>query len=368
MNRNVDNALSEAGADAADRVRVTDLSNQEAYRVRVEGSNEGSNLELTNTGASTEYLNMLATGLDGSLNSAEYKEEMGEDYIFRFHREGDAPASIMIPALAARSVEVNMKDPYTNNTMPTKLTLSQGETIVSKPCQDALLISMAIERFDSEVDGVITELHLKQEAQSIAEQLDAHVTRSLLKMLMLGTNKAKHSKINKVVVGAGPSSGKLADFVEDSIEAALAANRQFGVGIEDYIIGLGDIEYRAMQRVARKAGITGDKNERGCAVSAYLGTSVYAYPVKYELGDDARLPNVVVAPRRHVAVSFRERADGTVFDFIVSRNANKQSTTMEIVAVADVLAQGFTKMKKSDNTNVDVNLPLLTGFRFQQNA
>lgn len=367
MNYNTDNIISTKGQEAADRVRITDHSAEAPYRNRIEGENE--RLELTNTGASTEYLGMLAGNLEYMLNSAEAKEAMGEEYIFKFHREGDVPPAIMVPSLTSRSVTVKMKDPYTNNKMPTKLTLSQGETIVSKPCEDALLVSMALERFDSEVDGVITELHLKQEMQSIAEQLDIEVNRKLLKMLVQGPNKAKYSKINKVVVGNAPTSGQLADFVEDSIESALASMRQLGMGIEDFIIGMGDIEYRALQRVARKAGITGDRDERGCAVSAYLGTSVYAYPVKYDEADlTKRLPNVVVAPRRHVAISFRERADGQVFDFIVSRNANKQSTTMEIVAVADVLAQGFTKMKKEDGKQIDVVLPLLTCYQFTAQA
>ena len=141
--------------EAANRVTIIDRDNEARYRVRVTGQNEGSNLYVTNSGASTDYLNMLAERLETALNGTDWKLAAGQESIFRFHREGDTPPAIMVPSLTSRSVAVNMKDPYSNNTMPSKLSIRQGETVVSKPADEALMISMAISRFDTEVDGVI---------------------------------------------------------------------------------------------------------------------------------------------------------------------------------------------------------------------
>ncbi|WP_323973472.1 hypothetical protein [Aeromonas hydrophila] len=341
----------EQAQEAANRVTIIDRDNEARYRVRVEGQNEGSNLYVTNSGASTDYLNMLAERLETALNGTDWKLAAGQEGIFRFHREGDTPPAIMVPSLTSRSVTVSMKDPYSNNNMPSKLTIRQGETVVSKPADEALMISMALERFDGEVDGVITELTLNQEIMAIAEQLDEVTTMSILKALSDNAGSAKYMVKDKVAITPSMTAAQRVEAIEDAIDKALVRGRQFGNHIGDFVIGLNAQSYRDVDRIARRSG-TG-------AVSDFLGTAVYTYA-----GDPTNANDllIVVAPKRHIAVSFREAADGKVFDFIVSRQPATQSTTLEMVACADMLVAGFVKAQKEDGAAIEVNLPLIQAF------
>ncbi|MCS3769649.1 hypothetical protein HNP12_003771 [Aeromonas hydrophila] len=341
---------SDAVEAAANRVTITDYSNQGLYSERLEGSNEGSALELTNAGASTHYLNMLADRLDGALNGTQWKTEIAmHSNIFRFHREGDTPPAIMVPSLVGRSVTVNMQDPYSSNTMPAKLTVRQGETIVSKPGEDALLVSMAIERFDSEVDGVITELTLAQEMLSIGEQLDEHVTVSILNSLLTHKNSNRFMSRHELGLTVGMTAPQRVEAIEDALDEAMNRGRQLGAKLEDFIVGLNAQCYRDVERIARRAG--------AASVADYLGTDVYSFAGQVQ-SDEADV-QLAVAPRRHVAISFREAVDGKVFDLIVSRQADKQSTTLELMATADMLVAGFTKASTVTGQSIEVNLPLV---------
>ena len=335
----------------ADRVTITDTTRQEAYRVRVEGGNEQS-IELTNTGSSTSYMQLLADTLDNAVNSEECKMSIGEERWFRFHSEQDVPTPIMIPSLSSRTVNVKMKDPHTNNTMPTKLTIRQGSTIRSKPSEDAIMFSMAIERFDTESDGNITHLTLRQEAESIVEQIDREITTKVVTALTTNANKAKYLISKQVDLKAGQKLADRVEAIEDAIDVGLIEGRLMGDSIEDFVIGLNSQTYRDLDRMSRRSG--------SASVSDYLGTEVYIIPSpNLQTDDDIQ---ILMAPKKAVAVSFRERSDGTVLDCIVSRQAEKQSTTMEIVGVADLLVAGSVSATGDDGADQEVNIPLIVAF------
>ncbi|MFQ2199586.1 hypothetical protein ACK33S_16765 [Aeromonas hydrophila] len=333
--------------ESALRVTVTDLNAEVPYRNRIETDNESA-IELTNTGASSVYLKCLGDNLNTMLNSGEWAAAISEESHFRVHRAGDEPTPIVVPTMANRTLTVNMKDPYTNNKIPAKLTVRQGETVRSKPVEDSLMISLCLERFDSEVDGVITANTMRSEIASIAEQLDTVVTEGIIKTLVEHKNNAQYLSRQKVALKAGQSFAERLEAIEDAIDHAQIVGKQFGNDISDFTIGFNARTMRDLQRAARRAG--------AADVAAYLGCDVYSFNGNSTDGEDIQM---VVAPRRYCAVSFREQADGTIFDIIVSRQADKQSTTLELMGVADLLVAGFTKAKTEDGKDVDVTLPLV---------
>ncbi|MGC5437747.1 hypothetical protein L7Q15_17320, partial [Aeromonas veronii bv. sobria] len=278
----------------------------------------------------------------------EWAAAISEESHFRVHRAGDEPTPIVVPTMANRTLTVNMKDPYSNNKIPAKLTVRQGETVRSRPVQDSLMISLSLERFDSEVDGVITANTMRSEIASIAEQLDTVVTEGIIKTLVTHKNNAKYLSKQKIPFTVGQSFAQRLEVIEDAIDKAQIVGRQFGNDISDFTIGFNAQVMRDLQRAARRAG--------AADVSAYLGCDVYSFNGNPGAGDDIQM---VVAPRRYCAVSFREQADGTIFDIIVSRQADKQSTTLELMGVADLLVAGFTKAMTEDGKDVDVTLPLV---------
>lgn len=339
------------------RVTIIDRENDYMPTQRVE-SELGGSMVIGADEASHSYVRLLADRVSNLVNSVPFKTSVGEANMFKFHRSGDAVPAIMVPSLATRSVKVNMNDPYTNNKMPTKLTALQGSTIVSKPADDAVMFSLAVERFDGETDGTITELTLQQEVRSVVDQIDREVTKMLFKTITEGdaTGTKYYTKKN-IPLAVAQSYTVRAEAIEDAIYAGVEMAKQLGSGLDDFAIAMSTLCYNDMERAARRAGFKAEDGMNN--VSAYLGTEVFVYD-ETVTGEER---SFFIMPKRHVAVSFREREDGTVFDCMVTRKGNTQSTVMEIVGVADLLINGFVKAK-NDKTNqyTEVKLPLITKF------
>lgn len=338
------------------RVTVIDRENDTLPTQRVEG--ETSSVLIGAIEASYSYMKLLADRVSNLVNSVPFKTSVGEATIFKFHREGDAVPAIMVPSLASRSVTVNMTDPYSHNSMPTKLTALQGSTIVSKPADDAVMISLAVERFDGECDGTITELTLQQEMKSVVDQIDRETTRMLFKTLVEGDDAgAKYFTKKTIPLVSAQSYSARAEAIEDAIYAGVESAKQLGSGLDDFAIAMSTLCFNDMERAARRAGFKAEDGEN--AVSAYLGTEVFVY----EETTESEEHSFFIMPKRHVAVSFRERADGTVFDCMVTRKGSTQSTIMEIVGVADLLINGFIKAKNDESGQyTEVKLPLITKY------
>lgn len=335
-------------------ITIRDHSSEAVYRERIEGENEMA-ITVSNTGASSEYLKRIAERLRNILNCVAFKEDvMGSESFWSFHRKGEVPPAIMVPTLASRSVSVNMKpDPYSNNKMPTKLTVRQGETVVSKPSENALLISMALDRFDTEVDGSLSEAHYHKEAGAICEQLDSHLTASIVKELVTHKNNAKYLSKGVLDLTKATTSRDRVELVEDAIDKVIKSGRMLGATIEDWVIGLEADLYRDFDRIARRSGCDGVEDFLGTTVTHFVGT---------DLLTDKTTVHLMMAPKRSIAASFRENAQGIAFDFIVSRDASKQSSTLEMVATADLLIAGFTKAKADTGEIIEVSLPLVSVF------
>lgn len=338
-------------------VVITDSTaetNAKPYSERIKGQSEY--IELTNAGQSTAYMNLLAKALDSGFNGPQFKSEiMGEEPIYRFHPAGTAPTPIIVPTLANRSTAITLRDPYSNNPKPAKLSIKQGETVVSKTCEDALLFSMAISRHDFEVDGVLTELTLQQEVERIAEQMDDAIVNSILDLMLKDPNNAAYLSMTPAA-----TNDLTGDSVETMMETCVQKGSILGKSMEDFCFGLSAEAYQALARTARRSGFT--------SPSDYMGTKVFAFGSAFKApteGEPDVTAHVVAVPKRHVAISWREHpVTGKVFDFIVSRNGATQSTTMEIRGIADLLVAGQTKAVVIDEetgamSNIDVNFPLI---------
>lgn len=340
-------------------ITIRDHSSEAVYRERVEGENEMA-ITVSNTGASSDYLKRVAHRLDGHLNCVEFKEcIMLDDDLWSFHRAGEAPAAIMVPALAERSSSINMKDPYNNNSMPAKLTIPQGQTIVSKPSENALQITMELDRFDTEVDGTVCEAHLQKEVQTIVTQLDYHVTASLVKELTNNPSNAKYLRKTTLDLTQGMTSAERVELLQDAIDDTVEKGRMFGAHVSDWVIGLDSKSFRDVERLAKRAGLLSVEDFLGTQVVQFIGANTVTTDKD---GKETPPANMLMAPKRHILCSFRERADGMVFDCIATRKPATQSTNLKIVATADLLIAGFTQAKASTGEIVEVTVPLVSVF------
>ncbi|EJL6302721.1 hypothetical protein RUL09_000311 [Vibrio cholerae] len=308
------------------------------------------NITINEKPSAQSYLESLARKLSGCFNSVAFKTACGtEARYFRFHRKGDNPKTIQVPTLANRSVKLNLQD-KSQNGKPTIINHKQGSLVVSKPCKEGLLLSAAIELNDSEVSGHITDLSLQQEIETVTETINDTLNKEILGLI---EESEDFEKLVKVMPETSSQGGLKArgEALQEAIFTAKAEVLPFGKELSDYIVGLSDAAFTALEYSARVNGFS--------SIHEMMGTEVFAFTSK---SDDTGTKNYgYLIPRRHTAISFAESATGEVFKFEVTRKPETQSSIMEIIANAEVLAAGFTKLDV-DGQTVDVTMPLITQF------
>ncbi|HFG1517067.1 hypothetical protein Q5N60_12535 [Vibrio cholerae] len=311
------------------------------------------NITINEKPSSQSYLESLARKLSGCFNSVAFKTACGtEARYFRFHRKGDNPKTIQVPTLANRSVKLNLAD-KSQNGKPTIITHKQGSLVVSKPCKEGLLLSAAIELNDSEISGHITDLSLQQEIETVTETINDTLNKEILGLI---EESDDFEKLVKVMPETSSGTGLKArgEALQEAIFTAKAEVLPFGKELSDYIVGLSDAAFTALEYSARVNGFS--------SIRDMLGAEVFAFTPKGESQGDKNYGYLI--PRRHTAISFAESATGEVFKFEVTRKPETQSSIMEIIANAEVLAAGFTKLDV-DGQTVDVTMPLITQFRLK---
>ncbi|ENE9287172.1 hypothetical protein ABOE47_001062 [Vibrio cholerae] len=311
------------------------------------------NITINEKPSSQSYLESLARKLSGCFNSVAFKTACGtEARYFRFHRKGDNPKTIQVPTLANRSVKLNLAD-KSQNGKPTIITHKQGSLVVSKPCKEGLLLSAAIELNDSEISGHITDLSLQQEIETVTETINDTLNKEILGLI---EESDDFEKLVKVMPETSSGTGLKArgEALQEAIFTAKAEVLPFGKELSDYIVGLSDAAFTALEYSARVNGFS--------SIRDMLGAEVFAFTPKGESQGDKNYGYLI--PRRHTAISFAESATGEVFKFEVTRKPETQSSIMEIIANAEVLAAGFTKLDV-DGQTVDVTMPLITQFSLQ---
>ncbi|EHV2409249.1 hypothetical protein ACOCGP_000932 [Vibrio cholerae] len=308
------------------------------------------NITINQKPSAQAYLESLTNKLSNCFNSVAFKTSCGTDArYFRFHRKGDNPKTIQVPTLANRSVKLNLQD-KSQNDKPTIITHKQGSLVVSKPCKEGLMLSAAIELNDSEISGHITDLSLQQEIETVVETINDTLNKEILGLI---EESADFEKLVKVMPETSSGTGLKArgEALQEAIFTAKAEVLPFGKELSDYIVGLSDAAFTALEYSARVNGFS--------SIHDMMGTEVFAFTSK---SDDTGTKNYgYLIPRRHTAISFAESATGEVFKFEVTRKPETQSSIMEIIAHAEVLAAGFTKLDVNGQT-VDVTMPLITQF------
>lgn len=308
------------------------------------------NITINEKPSAQSYLESLANKLSGCFNSVAFKTACGtEARYFRFHRKGDNPKTIQVPTLANRSVKLNLTD-KSQNGKPTIITHKQGSLVVSKPCKEGLMLSAAIELNDSEVSGHITDLSLQQEIETVTETINDTLNKEILGLIEESEDFEKLVKVMPETSSQGGLKTR-GEALQEAIFTAKAEVLPFGKELSDYIVGLSDAAFTALEYSARVNGFS--------SIRDMLGAEVFAFTPKGESQGDKNYGYLI--PRRHTAISFAESSTGEVFKFEVTRKPETQSSIMEIIANAEVLAAGFTKLDV-DGQTVDVTMPLITQF------
>ncbi len=314
--------------------------------------------EKHNMSAAMQYLTTLKTKLSNTINSVAFKTEVGKEKVYRYHRKGSNAKTLNVPSLANRSVKLNLTD-ASGNTKPTVATSKQGSMIISKPAPEGVLISLAHEVYDMEVDGSITDLSMEQELSTLFENIDSVITTEILKTITQSTYKDQYIKPTpfNVTVAAGARLKEQAEALQEALFLAKANASNLGQEMNDFTVGVSASAYSALEFVA---SVQGHKS-----VDDMMGTMVFPF-AHDSIVDDSQTLYGYLTPKRHSGVSFVEEANGEVFKTHVTRVPERQSAIMEITANATLLIAGFTKLTVDTNgtagTQVDVAMPLISRF------
>lgn len=212
------------------------------------------------------------------------------------------------------------------------------------------MLSAAIELNDSEVSGHITDLSLQQEIETVTETINDTLNKEILGLIEESEDFEKLVKVMPETSSQGGLKTR-GEALQEAIFTAKAEVLPFGKELSDYIVGLSDAAFTALEYSARVNGFS--------SIRDMLGAEVFAFTPKGESQGDKNYGYLI--PRRHTAISFAESSTGEVFKFEVTRKPETQSSIMEIIANAEVLAAGFTKLDV-DGQTVDVTMPLITQF------
>lgn len=213
------------------------------------------NITINEKPSAQSYLESLARKLSGCFNSVAFKTACGtEARYFRFHRKGDNPKTIQVPTLANRSVKLNLQD-KSQNGKPTIITHKQGSLVVSKPCKEGLMLSAAIELNDSEISGHITDLSLQQEIETVTETINDTLNKEILGLIEESEDFEKLVKVMPEISSQGGLKAR-GEALQEAIFTAKAEVLPFGKELSDYIVGLSDAAFTALEYSARVNGFS----------------------------------------------------------------------------------------------------------------
>lgn len=351
-------------------IKITDHSASPMIANEIVTTGTGADVSINHRyGESYDAIEYLARALSLCWNSVEFKEAMCEDSWFRIHGQYDVPTALMVPTLTSRHVVFSTRnDPWNNNPRPEPevATIKQGATIRSLPIDKAIMFSFEHSMYDHEAEGQVTSLSLEQTGKQLCLQMNRSITNKVIYEMEQQDAEGKKyfTKVTKPALAAGTVRDKWA-VVEEAIYNEVDRMRQFGSSLEDFFLCVSPDIYKIAERYSRQNGHS--------EIELGIGTQVYQFtPVEVE-GEavDVKSATVFVLPKALVALSFREDANGDILNFRVTRNGNRQCTTMEITGVVEMLCAGFVKLsKKLPNsttlTDVEVKLPLVSKIMFSQ--
>lgn len=301
-----------------------------------------------------QYLTSLGARLGNWLNSVDFKTQLGSQNVYHFHKRGENAKTIQVPTMANRSVKLKLGGV---NAKPVEIVSKQGSLVVSKPAPEGVLISTALEVYDEEVSGVVTDLSLTQEMDTLVQTLDSVVTTEILKTVLESEHKANYITEEAPVAVADKRQKTLADGLEEALFIAKTNSNSLGQEYSDFTIGLSNTAYNVMSHAAHRNGFK--------TVSEMFDTEVFPYDHDSVLDNPNSVQGFLI-PKRHTGVSLREGDNGVVFNTEVTRVPERQSAILEVTASAQLVIAGFTKLTvPTDGTageRVEVAMPLVRKF------
>ena len=308
-----------------------------------------------------DYAIALGTQIHSFINSPAMKATMSIDSNIRYHRKEDAATNITIPSLVDRSVHLNLLD-KDNNPKPVKAVSRQGSMIISKPCEDGILISLAHEVFEHETMGVVTALTIKQSIDAILQQLNTSIMANIMDVIEKDTNKGKYFMADTPIVGTGTGLSSLGGSLQDAIYTAQYNSNQFGSDLKGFVLAVTQKAYTALSLMAKNAG-------HHC-VADYFGTEVTPFTPK-EIDDQDKAYGYLV-PKRHCAISMLEFSEGDIMKMNITEQGNTASSIIEMVIQLDLLIAGFTTVEipqvGTAGKLVEINVPLIRKFEVTTKA
>lgn len=273
------------------------------------------------TGAET-FVEILTEGLDDYFNGGDW-EAAAEDAIpCEFRPKGTEPTTQQIMLMQDRSVEFDPRKSIYDDSTFEKGEAVAGDFLFCEATPHAALFSFRQTFFDHHMIAGFTANGMGQMAEKMLKDFELSCGATIAKIL---TSAA--STETKALTGLSKNPRERAEDIIDGL--TMNINQAVGTSLSDFVLLIPAKEVAGLERAAQRAGLSDVEELLGCGTQFYSGE---------DLG-------IFMLPKDMASLSFRQDGDGDVWQIHATRNANAAAWDVEIIGVADVMAQAKVQLK-----------------------
>lgn len=284
------------------------------------------------------YVQALCEVAEDYLNGPDWREAAEAATPCEFRPVGTEPTGQQIITMANRSVTFDPRKNWDNEVVE-KGEVIAGSYIFTEPTDTALVISHRATILDHNIMAGWTENSMAQTADKILMDIQLEAAGKIAKILSDAPSTES--------VAVEKPTGKPAEIAEDLIDIlTMNINQTVGSSLSHFVVLLPVALVAVLERAAQRAGHDSVEDLIGAGIQPYSGNDY----------------GIFMMPRLFTSLSYRERANGDVWQIIPTRNINAQAWDIEVMTVVDVIANGKVQVALTgDQLQTDtVDFPLIT--------
>lgn len=221
-----------------------------------------------------------------------------------------------------RSVEFDPRKSIYDDSTFEKGEAVAGDFLFCEATPHAALFSFRQTFFDHHMIAGFTANGMGQMAEKMLKDFELSCGATIAKIL---TSAA--STETKALTGLSKNPRERAEDIIDGL--TMNINQAVGTSLSDFVLLIPAKEVAGLERAAQRAGLSDVEELLGCGTQFYSGE---------DLG-------IFMLPKDMASLSFRQDGDGDVWQIHATRNANAAAWDVEIIGVADVMAQAKVQLK-----------------------
>lgn len=292
------------------------------------------------------YVQALEESLIETFNDGDFAEAVSEHVLSaEFRPFGTQPTPIIKHVMKDRSVTFLKNGSYDPAKDAPTVTAEPGDTLFINAgmydgnTKSGVLASMSTKVYDHALMAGWTDGALEMAVTGITKDFCQVISDSAVSLL----EKQEDLQTTKVTLTSSTKPVEVANEVLDALTMNLPLH--LGGSLSEFCVAMSKRMQAILDRGAQSMGHVDASSLLGCEIIPYTGDAGAMYLV----------------PKGYSMLSFRMDRNDQVVNVRVSRDAPRQSWTVELNAVFEVLINGMVKVKDKANFDVqrDASFPLV---------